>query len=252
MTTTAAIRSEWVKFWSVRSTFWGLAGAVILMLVFVLPSATSVAYNRGTQESAPDLVAGGSFYLAEFAVIALASLFIAGEYATGSIRGTLQWVPVRSRFLAAKGAVLAPVLFVLGVVAAAVAIAVATPLMDGFGRAASTSEIIQACVANGAFFALTGLLSLGIGTALRSVAGSITVAFLVMLMTAMVAGSLGLGVVNFMPGVAGAAALVPSGQPNPVSGLVPPYPSWAGLLILAAWAAAALAAGHEVLRRRDA
>ncbi|AIJ21257.1 ABC transporter permease [Amycolatopsis methanolica] len=234
MTTTAAIRSEWVKIWSVRSTFWGLAGAVVLMLVFVLPSATSVTYTS-TQESAPDLVAGGSFYLAEFAVIALASLFIAGEYATGSIRGTLQWVPVRSRFLAAKGAVLAPVLLVLGVVAAAVAIAVATPLMDGFGRAASTGEIIQACVANGAFFALTGLLSLGIGTALRSVAGSITVAFPVMLMTARVAGSLGLGVVNFMPGVAGAAALVPFGQPNPVSGLVPPYPSWAGLLILAAW-----------------
>ncbi|NIH85207.1 ABC transporter permease [Amycolatopsis granulosa] len=252
MTTTAAIRSEWTKFWSVRSTFWGLAGAIVLMLVFVLPSAMSLAANRSRAGSAPDLVAGGTFYLAEFAVIALASLFVAGEYATGSIRSTLQWVPVRARVLTAKAAVLAPVLFVLGVVAAAGAIAVATPLMDGFGRAASAGEIIQACVANGTYFALTGLLSLGIGTALRSVAGSATVSFLVMVMSAMVAGSLGLGVADYMPGIAGVTAFVPSGQPNPVSGAMAPYPSWAGLVILAVWTAAALAVGHEVLRRRDA
>ncbi|GAB3565369.1 ABC transporter permease [Amycolatopsis endophytica] len=252
MTTTAAIRSEWTKFWSVRSTGWGLAGAVVLMLVVVVPSATSLAYNRDTEESAAGLVAGGTFFLAQCAVIALASLFIAGEYATGSIRATLQWVPVRHRMLAAKASVLAPVLFVLGIVAAAVAIAVATPLMDGYGRPASAGEVIQACAGNGAYFALTGVLSLGIGTALRSVAVSITVSFLVMLMSAMVFGSLGLGVADYMPGVAGASALVASGQPNPVSGSVPPYPSWAGLLILAAWTAAALAVGHEVLRRRDA
>lgn len=88
--------------------------------------------------------------------------------------------------------------------------------------------------------------------ALRSVAGSITVSSLVMVMSAMVFGSLGIGVVDYLPGVAGVAGLVPTGQPNPVSGALPPYPSWAGVLIFAAWTAAALAVGHEVLRRRDA
>ncbi|WP_020667855.1 ABC transporter permease [Amycolatopsis nigrescens] len=248
-----AIRAEWTKFWSVRSTWWSLIAAAALTFAYVLPVAASVGIDPDEPMSAPGLLAGGTFYLAQFAVVALAAMFIASEYSTGSIRATLQWVPARSRMLLAKAAVLTPVLFVFGALTAGAATAIAIPLMRGNELPSSAAGLVWSFVATGGTFALTGLLSLGLGAALRSVAGSITVAFMVLLMTAMLAGSLGLmALLDYLPGMAGMNAIVGGGQPNPLSGGAVPYSTGAGLLIFAGWAAAALAIGNTVLRRRDA
>ncbi|MFE6611885.1 ABC transporter permease [Amycolatopsis sp. NPDC057786] len=245
------ISSEWTKFWSVRSTWWCLISGLALMLAY--SGALGLAADAGVERSmAPHaVVAGAAFYLTQFAVVALATLFMTSEYASGSIRSTLQWVPVRNRVLAAKSAVLLPVLFGYGVLNTLAGVAVSAPLIPA--PDSSVGEILATAAGMGAYFALLGLLCLGLGTALRSTAGTIVTVFVLLVMIPMFAGSLGWeDLVNYFPGFAGVNAMVTSGQPNPIFGGVAPYAPWVGVALCAAWAAAGLVTGSTVLRRRDA
>jgi len=250
---TGAINSEWTKFWSVRTTWWSLVSAAVLMLFYAVVVGFSVAYDSEPGMSAAGVVAGGTFYLSQFAVIALSTLFITSEYASGSIRATLQWVPIRNRLLLAKGAVLVPILFVFGVVVAGAGLLVAGLTMQGNAGPMSAGGAVVAMLGLGVYFALLGLLCLGIGTALRSTAGSMVVVFVLLLMLPMVVASLGAeDAVNFFPGFAGVNAMLLPGDLNPIFGGPLPYPPWVGALICAAWSGVALLIGSQVLRKRDA
>jgi len=246
-----AISSEWTKFWSVRSTWWCLIGGVVLMLAY--SGALGLAANAGIEQPmAPHaVVVGAAFYLSQFAVVALATLFMTSEYASGSIRSTLQWVPVRNQVLLAKSAVLLPVLFGYGVLNTLVGVALSAPLIPA--PDSSVGDVLATAAGMGGYFALLGLLCLGLGTALRSTAGTIVTVFVLLVMIPMFAGSLGWeDLVNYFPGFAGVNAMVTSGEPNPIFGGVAPYAPWVGVALCTAWAAAGLAAGSTVLRRRDA
>ncbi|MEV6911357.1 ABC transporter permease [Amycolatopsis sp. NPDC051071] len=246
-----AISSEWTKFWSVRSTWWCLISGFALMLAY--SGALGLTANAGIERPlAPHaVVAGAAFYLTQFAVVALATLFVTSEYASGSIRSTLQWVPVRNQVILAKSAVLLPVLFGYGVLNTLAGVALSAPLIPA--PDSSFGDILATSAGMGGYFALLGLLCLGLGTALRSTAGTIVTVFVLLVMIPMFAGSLGWeDLVNYFPGFAGVNAMVTSGQPNPIFGGVAPYAPWVGIALCAAWAAAGLAAGSTVLRRRDA
>jgi ABC-2 type transport system permease protein len=250
---TGAINSEWTKFWSVRTTWWSLASAAVLMLFYAVVVGFTMAYDPEPGMSAAGVVAGGTFYLSQFAVIALSTLFITSEYASGSIRASLQWVPIRNRLLFAKGAVLVPILFAFGVVVAGAGLLVAGLTMQGNGDPTSAGGAVVAMLGLGVYFALLGLLCLGIGTALRSTAGSMVVVFVLLLMLPMVVASLGSEeLVNYFPGFAGVNAMLLPGDLNPIFGGPLPYPPWLGALICAAWSAVALLIGSQVLRKRDA
>jgi ABC-2 type transport system permease protein len=246
-----AISSEWTKFWSVRSTWWCLISGLALMLAY--SAALGFALGNGSDRPmAPhSVVVGATFYLSQFAVVALATLFVTSEYASGSIRSTLQWIPVRNRVLAAKSAVLLPALFGYGVLVALAGVAVSAPLIPA--PDSSFGDVVATALGMGGYFALLGLLCLGLGTALRSTAGTIVSVFVLLVMVPMFAGSLGWeDLVNYFPGFAGVNAMVASGEPNPIFGGVAPYAPWVGIALCLAWAAAALATGSAVLRRRDA
>ncbi|MGC7102233.1 ABC transporter permease [Amycolatopsis lurida] len=246
-----AVHAEWTKFHSVRSTWWSVAVTVSLMIGYAGLAALSVRLGGDEELSAQGAIVGGTFYLGQFAVVTLATLVITSEYATGAIRSTLQWLPRRGGVLLAKAAVLAPVSFLLGVVCAGVGMAIAVPLISGYGPPTSVGGALQTTLAAGGYFALLSLFCLGVGTALRSTAGSITVVTLLLLMVPILVGGLGLDeVVHFFPGLAGTNAMV-SGV-SPVLGAPAPYPSWVGLLICAVWSAGALALGQSLLRKRDA
>ncbi|MDI5979137.1 ABC transporter permease [Amycolatopsis magusensis] len=246
----AAIHAEWTKFHSVRSTWWSVVTAALLMIGYAGLAGLTVRLG-GEQLSAQDAVIGGTFYLGQFAVVTLATLVVTSEYATGAIRSTLQWVPRRGGVLLAKAAVLAPVSFALGALCAAIGVGIAIPLISGAGVPTSFGGALQTTLATGGYFALLSLFCLGVGTALRSTAGSITVVTLLLLMVPILIGGLGLhDVVHFFPGMAGTNAMT-SGT-SPIVGSPAPYPPWLGLPICAVWSAAALHLGHTLLRRRDA
>jgi ABC-2 type transport system permease protein len=247
-----AVASEWTKFWSVRATWWSLLTGAALILGYSALSGVAQRYDNDP-ESASTIALGGGFYLAQFAVIALATSFVTSEYAGGGIRSTLLWTPIRARVALAKAAVLVPVLFSSGVVLSCSAMGLAELLKDGHGLPTGFSAAFTTAVGMGGYFALLGVLCTGIGWALRSAAGTLVSVIVLLVPLPLIVGSLGLAkLVPYFPGMAGVNAMVESGQPNPVTQSVAPYAPWAGLLICAAWAAVALAVGTGVLRRRDA
>ncbi|WP_439377020.1 ABC transporter permease [Amycolatopsis lexingtonensis] len=247
-----AVASEWTKFWSVRSTWWCLVTATALMLGYSTLSAIAQRYNDDPQ-GANTIALGGGFYLTQFAVLALATLFVTSEYAGGGIRSTLLWTPVRPRVVVAKAAVLVPVLAVFGVLLACAGMALAAALKGDYGLPTSFEGAFTTASGMGGYFALLGLLSVGVGWALRSAAGTLVSVIVLLLPLPLIVASLGLPeLVAYFPGIAGMNAMVEAGQPNPITMTPAPYAPWVGLVVCAVWAAVALAVGTGVLRRRDA
>ena len=247
-----AVAAEWTKFWSVRATWWCLIAGTALMLGYSTLSGIAQHFDEDPQ-SANTIALGGGFYLAQFAVIALATLFVTSEYAGGGIRSTLLWTPVRPRVVLAKAAVLLPVLIAYGVALPCAGMALAAAVKNGHGLPTTLEGAFTTASGMGGYFALLGLLCTGIGWALRSAAGTLVTVIVVLVPLPLIVASLGLpDLVPYFPGIAGVNAMVEAGQPNPITMAPAPYAPWVGLLICAAWAVAALLTGTAVVRRRDA
>lgn len=257
-----AVLAEWTKLWSVRSSWWCLAAIVLLTLPTVVLNAlgahSQMASGTADPDSsglggAPQIAVDAIFYVTQFVAVALATIFIASEYSNGSIRATLMWVPVRTRMLLAKVTALAPALFVLGAAVGAVSVAVAGVLLSPYGPPLTFGVGAVAALSIGAYLALLGTMAIGVGTALRSVAGTITFMIMLLLMSPLLAGAIGIpGLIDALPGVAGVSGMLGPDVANPLTRSLPPYGRLAGLGILSAWALAALLIGNTVLRKRDA
>ncbi|MEV5831929.1 hypothetical protein AB0L25_40895 [Spirillospora sp. NPDC052242] len=249
-----ALTAEWIKLWSVRSTWWGLAGAVAMMGVACMILATDAAMDNTSGR--PDVeppgvlpvtdIPVGAVDLVQFVVLTLAILAVTGEYATGSIRTTLQCVPLRGRMLAAKASVVAAVTFPAGIVLILAGAAISAPVLGEWGRL-EAGELARDALAAGTYLALTSVLMTGVAAMLRSAAATLTTAFLFLMVVPMSlanARSDALkNVADALPATAGRHFLAGDGGP---------YPAVAGLAIVAAWSAAALWCGTMLLRRRDA
>jgi ABC-2 type transport system permease protein len=123
------IRSEWIKLWSVRSTYWTLAIGMSLM-------AAIAGIFAGTADpkhtiNPTDALQGG--VLAQLAFGVLGVLCIASEYSTGMIRTTFTAVPARRKALLAKGGVLFAVLAVCGQAIAALSFFIARAVFSSRG-----------------------------------------------------------------------------------------------------------------------
>jgi ABC-2 type transport system permease protein len=185
-----ALRSEWTKIRTVRSTMWTLG--VMLVLVLGIDLLVVAALN-GHDESDMPVLAPGLFglLLGQIAVITLGALVITSEYGTGMIRTTFTACPSRSRVLAAKALVFFLVSLVTTTVACLITAAIADSVFAGrsagpndFGAAGvvvhngvtatSGGQWLGATLGAGLYVALLGLLALAVGTLLRHSAGAIT------------------------------------------------------------------------------
>ena len=247
------LAGEWIKIRSVRTTWLTLLAGALLMAATAGQLAIYVANSNTNTDPADDagIVTTGSVLidsveLVQYAVLALGLLSITAEYATGTIRPTLQAVPSRGRLLLAKASVVAIVTYVSSLLLGTVGVAVAQPVLGGSGQSPA-GETTGDLAATALYLTLVGLLALGLGAALRSPVLTLTVLFLTMTIVPVTLREPDIRVLTWIadgfPGVAGGHFLHPDD---------PPYPAPIGLLLLASWAAAALLAGWAVLRRRDA
>jgi ABC-2 type transport system permease protein len=256
-----AAAAEWTKLWSVRSTWWCLAGTAVLLALGALTvggaTATEMLREGGAGSFPASEPVVSATIFAQFGPVAAAMLMITSEYSSGGIRTTLQAVPVRGRMLAAKALVAAPVAFAAGVVSGGVAAAAVHVVLSGepFGGHVTLppAETALDLLGVGVFFALVSVLTIGAGAAMRSAAGTLTAVFMLLmglpLLLATTGAQAALEVALRMPLPAGLAFM--GSTDNPTGGPLP-YPAGEGLAWLLAWTAAAVAAGHAVLRRRDA
>jgi ABC-2 type transport system permease protein len=249
------LRSESLKLFTLRSTWWSLGITVLLAVGLAL--LIGVAAN-----SLPDDLQGGVPMNPVTAVVApmqftmlvagiLGAMTITGEYSTGMIRSTLTAEPRRGAVLLAKSIVVALTLAVTTVLTSALSVLVVLPVYGADAFTWDDAELTWIPLAYSLLaMASFALLGLGWGFLIRNGAGAIaaTVGILFVLPIVMSLFTIGgeswqwlVDLGDYLP--SNAAAMLTSG-PTDDAGIE--------LITLLAWPAATLLAGWAVLRTRDA
>ncbi|MGC9379882.1 ABC transporter [Streptomyces sp. MH13] len=244
-----AVAFEWTKFWSVRATWWNLAVGLLLTVGFAatVGASADASAQKGVDVTMPaPHHAAQAFLISQLTVVVLATLALTSEYSSGSIRTTLQSVPARGRMLRSKTLVVMAVVVAAGFVFSAFGTLVAASLMGDHG-AYSGGEFLGTALGAGVYLSLLAVMSIGLGTVLRSAAGTITTMIMVLLALPQLMGVIGAKWLetasDYMPSVAGTVLLTQDTDP---------YGAGTALIVLVLWALAAYVAGSAALRRRDA
>jgi len=186
---------------------------------------------------------------------------ISGEYSTGMIAVTFTAMPRRWTVLAAKAVTLTGLVLAAAVVAVAGSLAAGRLILTGNGITAAQGfavvslahgPTVRAAVGSVLYLALVGLLSLGIATIVRDSAAATGTVLGVLYVPPVIALFLGSEpawqrwIERYTPVNAGLAILNTTGLRHLA------ISPWAGLGVLAGWAAAGLLAAGLLLRLRDA
>jgi ABC-2 type transport system permease protein len=250
----ATLRAEWIKFWSVRSTFWSTAMLFVLGAgLTVLVCATSAEWLASSEadESPLSFVTWGLMF-AQITAIVLGALVVTSEYGTGMIRATLAATPRRGSVLAAKAIVLSSTLFVVGTVTAFAGYFGGNFFLDreGIGIALGDEGVLRAMFGSGLYMAGLGLFAAAMGFLIRHTAAALSVVlalvFVVGNMAFLLPGTWGEWTAKLMPGNAG------SGVATPVSFNPELLDPWVGFAVFAGEVALLTVIAWATFRRRDA
>jgi len=266
------LRSEWIKLRSLRSTAWCFAVIVVLLIGFAALGAALSSAFVGTgstpsqqQSIAVTIITFGSPF-AQLVAAVLGALVITGEYGTGMVRSTFTAVPRRTAALVAKVVLVGTSTFVVSLVALAIALLVATPLLAGqdvdvdLGDGRLWASVVGAAAA----IAFTAMIAFGLGAIIRNGAGGIAAA---------------IGVVFVLPIIFGIAqGLIGKAWIYTLNEFTPPrasarlydYPldgtsmitmpavdgavvlePWQALLVLIGWVVVLFAVALALVKRRD-
>lgn len=256
------VRAEWIKLTSVRSTPWIIGATVLVMVGIALLFAWSMTMLIEDPAMAGGEIAVGSpaigvqaagagVSFGQIVVAILGVMVISGEYRTGQIRSTLAAAPTRLPVLAAKAVVVALVAFVTGLVAVALSALVTTPMLSDSGSAIdlATEGTVQSLLGVPLYLVLVALISLGIGTMLRSTAGGIAVAvvlfFVLPIIGQMITADIVQDIYTYLPSVAGNRLIEGASEGATLT-------PWQGYAVAAGWAVASLVGAAALLRGRDA
>lgn len=257
VTARRVLRSEWAKFWSLRSSWITLGISLVLLVLFGTISAfvydpSTTPGQMGGETTSSDAVSlaltGSSF--AMLAIGVLGVLCSAGEYSTGLIRSTLAAVPRRLPVLWSKAVLLGLVAFVVATVGA-----VASFLLGGLGIDESIAlslgddGVLRSLVGAGLYLGLVGVWGVALGVLLRSSAGGIAVLVGMMLilsgLTSLLPDSWSDTITPYLPSNAGDAVMSLQQSSDSLG-------PWEGLAVFACWVAVTLAAAAYRLKRTDA
>jgi len=242
------LRAEWTKARTVSGTLWLLCG--IIAATTAVGSLVTVSTRCGSDNCIQDpaKISLTGIYLGQAVVAVLAVLAISDEYSTGMIRVSLTAMPRRAGVLAAKAAVLAGLVFTAGAMAVLGSVLAGWLWLPGSGYNGSVS---RAAFGSVLYLVLVGLLSLGVAAMVRDSAVAIGVVLSLLFVFPVVAHFIGNSTWQWHleqvgPMTAGMAIQ------NTVNLGGQPIGPWAGLGVLAAWAAGAMLTGGLLLVRRDA
>jgi len=249
-----ALRAEFCKLLTVRSTYWTLTAALTFNVGFAaleaifLPSRLS-AHDAATLDAVR--VSLGGSHLSQVAFGVLGVLVITGEYSSGMIRVTFGAVPRRRLLLGAKASVFATTALIVGIVVSFAAYFVFEGLLTGDRLRSSIGDpgVVRALLGGGLYLAVLGLLGLGLGAIVRSSAGAIatlfTLLFIPQVLVELLPDAWKTTIGRYLPMEAGAQIF---SQHHEAGALSP----WLGFGVFALYAIAALIAAFVLINRRDA
>lgn len=211
------VRSELIKFRSIRSTWWCYAIIVVVTIGMAALLGRFVSADGTPPQQAVDAqfvsVNTASVSLAALVVGVLGVLIISGEYATGQIRSTFTADPRRTGVVLAKATVLAVSTFVVSVVATWIGVVLSAVLQgsQGLHPQLGDSAVILPVIGASVYATLLALLAFGIGLIVRSSAAGIAITLGILLVLpvilSLVAGLLdaqwAMDAMQFLPSQAG-------------------------------------------------
>jgi ABC-2 type transport system permease protein len=173
------LASEWIKFWSVRSTYWTLLVATVtpVALSDLIAFALAQPSPKGSSGPPPDPLSP-AFYSLEYAVLAVSVLGVlqfSSEYSTGLIRTTFVAVPRRRGVLAAKAVVTGLITLVAGEVTSFASFFIDQAVLHARDLGVSWSHpgVPGAVAASGTLLFACAMLALALGVITRHTAGGI-------------------------------------------------------------------------------
>jgi ABC-2 type transport system permease protein len=257
------LRSEWAKFWSLRSSWITLGVALLLLIAF--GAIASAVYNpdavatsgpqgppgpgSGDSDAVSLALTGLSF--ASLAVGVLGVLMSAGEYTTGMIRSTLAAVPRRLPVLWSKSAVFGMIALAVMTVGALAAFQLGTLGLSGEAIALSLGDdgVLRSLLGAGLYLGLVGVFGVALGALIRSTAGGIAALVAVLLILPGLASLLPDSwydtISPYFPSNAGSAVYALQQSSDSLS-------PGAGIVVFAGWVALTLVAAAIRLVRTDA
>ena len=262
---TDALRAEWTKLRTISGTWWLMVGAVAVTVAASAGIAASTHVSPGGPGGAngagqdPTKLSLIGLDLGQAVIAVLAVLAVTDEYGTGMIRVTLAATPRRAVMLGAKAVNIAGLALVTALPAVTGSLIAGRLLLPdagpnpahGYGLISiAHGPTLRAAFGSVLYLGLIALLSLGIGTVLRDTAVStgtvLALLYLPPLLAQLVSGPWRRHIQQIAPMSAGLAIQATRNiRSLPIS-------PWAGLEILAAWAAGMLLVGLAVLKARDA
>lgn len=232
------------------------------------------------------------FEIGQLIIAVIAALAITSEYSTGMIRTSLTAQPRRGRVYAAKAIVLTSLALIVSLVTSFIAFFVGQALLSSSGVSASLfhsvtipqnanvtcpqqggggggpppgckvtfsgtdvispTTVLLAIIGCALFVTLVAIIAFGIGAMVRHTAGAIAIAIAALFIIPVVEQALPnewrWDIMRFLPDAANQVVSVTIGNNAPAH----LWSAWPQLGVTALWAAALLAAGAYLFRKRDA
>lgn len=259
-TLAGALRSEFTKIRSVRSTYWTLLAMLVIVIgvgaLFSYGAAQNFSHippgaqaasraheiAQATQRSLFGLILG------QLIIAVLGALTVTSEYSTGMIRTSLSVQPHRGAVFTAKALVFSAIALAAGLVASFASYFLGQAILSGqhINTTLGQPGVLRAVIGGGLFLAACGLLSYGLGALIRHTAGALTASFGLLFVLTILAGFLpqswAVHIDKWVPFNAGGAIWENS------SG-VHPFSPWTGFAVFCGYAAVAIAAGLYRFRR---
>jgi len=251
-----ALRSEFTKIKSTRSTYWTLLALVVVCVgIGAVTTAGAASHanqiSKATFDATQQSLAG--LYVGQLVIAALGALTITSEYTTGMIRTMLSVQPRRGVVFAAKALVFAVVTLVTGLIASFASFFLGQALMSGHHLSVTLGQpnVLRAVIGGALFLTACGMLAYGLGAILRHTAGAITAAigllFVLTVLVSFLPSSWQDHVDKWVPALAGSQVWATKVAPDSHQ-----FPAWGGFAVLAGYAAVAIIVGLVCFRTRDA
>lgn len=234
-TLSRVIRSEWIKFRTLRSSKWLIACAMLVMI------AIGILIGYNTRHLAANIQLNDAdqsgplqgYYMATYLLGALGVVFVTGEYATGMVSSTFAAVPKRVPVFVAKTIIIFAVSWIGMTISTVVTFLGSQALISHFrtGFSLSDSVSLRVVFGTGLYLALLSVLASALGWIIRKTAGAIVTFFAVAIALPLLLslfGKIGESIAAYSPILAGSSFIQAHPEPHTLSG-------WVGLIVLLAW-----------------
>jgi len=252
-----AVRSEFTKIRSTRSTYWTLLALIVVTVgIGAIATAGTASHPQGITKASLDATQQSlaGLYVGQLVIAVLGALTITSEYSTGMIRTSLAVQPRRGVVFAAKALVFAAVSLVTGLVACFASFFIGQAILSSHHLNVTLGDpnVLRAVIGGALFLTACGMLAYGLGAILRHTAGAITAAigllFVLSILVNFLPHSWQNNVDKWMPAISGAQIWTT----KPASGGPHLFSAWPGFAVLAVYAVVAIVAGLALFRTRDA